>query len=89
MTCPLSCFTSSQVRQLRVTQPSNHPTVSSNQFFRRPELRILVLHARRQITQPPEYRPGNTLRAERVRYLLGRIVGLSQFSVRSRKIRLR
>ena len=86
MTCPFSRFTSLQTRQLGATQPSNQPTVSINQFFRRPQLRVLVLHAHRQATQLPDYSCRNTLRAERLRYLFDRIVGLSQFDMRSRKV---
>lgn len=82
MGCPLSCFSPLGARQFKAPQASRHAFVSISQFFRRPELRILVLQAHHQITQPTEYRPSNALRAERLRYLLGRIVGLSQFGVR-------
>ena len=75
-------FTSSQARQLRVTQPSNHLTVSINQFFCHPKLRIFALHTHLQATQPLDYSCRNTLRAERLRYLFSRIVGLSQCDMR-------
>jgi hypothetical protein len=82
----LRYFISLRARQLRVVQASHYSSVSIGQFFCRPELRILVSHAHHQITQSTEYRPSSALRAERLLYLFDRIVGLSEFSVCSRKI---
>lgn len=86
MTCPLSSFTSLQTRQLKAPQVSHHHTVPISQFFRRSELRILVLQAHYQITQSTEHHPSNTLRAERLLDVFSRIVGLSKVHVRSRKV---
>lgn len=85
MTCPLTLFHQITVT---VTQGSNHLAVSPSQFFRRPTLRILMLHTHHQITQPTEYHPSNTLRAERLLDVFDRIVGLSKVRVRSRKVQL-
>lgn len=86
MVSPRNCSISLRARQLRVVQSSYHPAVSIDQFLCRSQLGILVLQAPCQITQPPEYRPSNVLRAERLLYVFDCIVRLSQVHVRSRKV---
>jgi len=86
MTYLLDCFISLRARRLKAAQARRHLSVPINQLFRHPKLGVLVLQAHDQITQSPEYRPSNSLRAERLLDVFDRIIRLPKVSVRSRKV---